>query len=441
MLLDAIGTGSMGQVYRASSKNDPGLYAVKVLPRRSMWNVRLARRQVRSFGQFQHPSVVPFVDVGTAGGLHYLVWPLVEGTTLEAMVAEHGKLPAEQAALIGVQVCQGLTLCQQNSIFHGLIKPSNVMLGADNQSRMLDFGIGCLLVENEGESLVDTMSTANTLTSGLDCAAPESIMDPTNRTPAGDQYSLGCTLYFCLTGRPPFPEGSAVEKMMAHQMKEPTPVVELAPDCPEGLAAVIAKLMAKKPDDRYSGTDEVAEALEPYLGSLAGMASASPAAVASGVRTPAPATRSSLATGGGGGPTARIGGGASAGWNSQTPGPKGTPTPPGLPARQPQPNPLPTGGVRASSVGGMGLPSRGTLHQPPEPEPVALTEDPGPAAEPNARSSTGWLKKDDGEEPKPMFGTLGVVLITVLVMAIVYGGFKFLPQYIPQLQQQQQQQK
>ena len=92
VLQDAIGQGSMGQVYKASSKNDNALYAVKVLPRRSMWNVRLARRQVRSFGQFSHNAVVPFVDVGTAGGLHYLVWPLAEGQTLEGLVQEHGRL-------------------------------------------------------------------------------------------------------------------------------------------------------------------------------------------------------------------------------------------------------------------------------------------------------------------------------------------------------------
>ena len=73
------------------------------------------------------------------------------------------------------------------------------------------------------------MSTANTLTSGLDCASPESIMEPTNRTPAGDQYSLGCVLYYCLTGRYPFPDGTAVEKMMAHQFKQPTPIREVAP--------------------------------------------------------------------------------------------------------------------------------------------------------------------------------------------------------------------
>src|SRR4051794_4210430 len=91
--LDAIGTWGMGQVFKASSKNDNAFYAVKVLPRRSMWNVRLARRQVRSFGQFSHPAVVPFVDVGTAGGLHFLAWPLVEGQTLEHLVTQEGKLP------------------------------------------------------------------------------------------------------------------------------------------------------------------------------------------------------------------------------------------------------------------------------------------------------------------------------------------------------------
>jgi serine/threonine-protein kinase len=110
------------------------------------------------------------------------------------------------------------------------------------------------------------MSTANTLTSGLDCASPESIMEPTNRTPAGDQYSLGCVLYYCLTGRVPFPEGSAVEKMMAHQTKDPMPISELAPDVPAGLIAVVERLMAKTPEGRYNGCDELVETLEPFLG-------------------------------------------------------------------------------------------------------------------------------------------------------------------------------
>ena len=238
-LMDALGAGSMGTVYKAQSKTDNRWYAVKVLPRRSMWNVRIARRKVRSFEQCQHPAVVPFVDVGTSGGMHYLAWPLVEGETLDKIVARDGKLSPEVAARYACQAAEGLELCHQQALFHGLLKPSNLMIGPENQVRILDFGIGCLLAETEGESLVDTMSTANSVNSGLDCASPESIMDPTNLTPAGDQYSLGCVLYFLVTGRYPFPDGTAVEKMMCHQHKQPTPLKELAPDAPDELVAIV----------------------------------------------------------------------------------------------------------------------------------------------------------------------------------------------------------
>ena len=265
ILMDSIGAGSMGQVYKASSKTDNQLYAVKVLPRRSMWNVRLARRQVRAFSQFTHPAVVPFIDVGTSGGLHYLVWPLVDGETLEVKLLRESRLSPDAVAHIGTQIAQGLASSHQHGLFHGFLKPSNVMIGADGQSRILDYGIGSLLAENEGESLVDTMSTANTLTSGLDCASPESIMEPTNRTPAGDQYSLGCVLYYCLSGRYPFADGTAVEKMMAHQFKQPTPIREVAPQTPDGLVAVIERLMQKSPESRYPGADEIVNALQPYL--------------------------------------------------------------------------------------------------------------------------------------------------------------------------------
>src|SRR5262245_31421589 len=220
-LMDALGAGSMGTVYKAQSKTDNGWYAVKVLPRRSMWNVRIARRKVRLFEQCQHPAVVPFIDVGTAGGMHYLAWPLVEGRTLDKIVEEQGKLTVEQAATWALNSAEGLAAAHNAGLFHGLLKPSNLMIAPDGTVKILDFGIGCLLAETEGESLVDTMSTANSVNSGLDCASPESIMDPTNLNAVGDQYSLGCVLYFCLTGRYPFPEGTAVEKMMCHQHKQP----------------------------------------------------------------------------------------------------------------------------------------------------------------------------------------------------------------------------
>src|SRR5215468_3767372 len=248
-LMDSLGQGSMGTVYKALSKTDGKWYAVKVLPRRSMWNVRLARRKVRQFEQCKHPSVVPFVDVGTAGGMHYLAWPMVEGETLEKFVEQRRKLPHAEAVAYVVQALEGLETCHAQGLFHGLLKPSNLMIGTDGQLRILDLGIGCLLAESEGESLVDTMSTANSVSSGLDCASPESILDPTNLTPRGDQYSLGCVLYYCLTGRYPFPDGTAVEKMMCHQHKQPTPLKELNPEVPAEVIAIIEKLMSKSPGD------------------------------------------------------------------------------------------------------------------------------------------------------------------------------------------------
>lgn len=269
-LKDSLGIGSMGTVYRAQSKTDQKEYAVKVLPRRSMWNVRIARRKVRAFEQCQHPAVVPFVDVGTSGGMHYLAWPLVEGETLERIVQAEGAFTPELAVHYALAAANGMKVVHDQGLFHGLLKPSNLMLGPDGQVRILDFGIGSLLAETEGESLVDTMSTANSVNSGLDCASPESIMDPTNLTPIGDQYSLGCVLYFFLAGQYPFPDGTAVEKMMAHQTKQPTPLGELNPNVPAELLEIVERLMEKDPAKRYANTAEVIQVLQPFAEGGAG---------------------------------------------------------------------------------------------------------------------------------------------------------------------------
>ncbi|QEL18928.1 serine/threonine protein kinase [Limnoglobus roseus] len=473
ILQDAIGQGSMGQVYKATSKNDTTTYAVKVLPRRSMWNVRLARRQVRSFGQFQHAAVLPFVDVGTAGGLHYLVWPMAEGQTLETLIQQNGRLPVNQAALIGMQVAQGLSIAHQNNLFHGLVKPSNIMLGGDGQARLLDFGIGSLLVENEGESLVDTMSTANTLTSGLDCASPESILEPTNRTPAGDQYSLGCILYNCLTGHPPFPEGSAVEKMMAHQTKEPDAIKDFNPDVPDAVVEVVRRLMAKKPEDRYAGLDEVVESLEPFIGEQVS-APAEPAAVSSPaglsgsrarlgslgngspnmptrmstpVLTPPPSP-SAFPSPGGSGMRSPAPSFPPAGPPKSNPAarasvpnfpPAPTPAQPVVPGRAnlgQRPN-LPTGGsnpgtkplpapvpMRSSQPA---FPNRAALNLPGfDPGEVPLTPattEPPPFADPSRQSMPGgWIPPDEDSSRGGAFGTLGIILAALLLAALVFLG-------------------
>lgn len=260
-LVADVGSGSMGTVYKARNKSDENWYAVKVLPRRSMWNVLVARRQVRAYEQCQHPTVVPFLDVGTSGGTHYLVWPFVEGEPLEGVIQQNGKLPLATAAQYIQQIAAGLGMCHRQGLVHGTLKPSNLMVASDGQVRILDFGIGSLLAAAEGESLIDTQSMANAQASGLDCVSPESIVEPTNLTPAGDQYSLGCVFYFCLSGRYPFPEETAVAKMVAHQTKQPTPIRELVPEMPTEMATIVERLMQKTPTDRYAHVEEIVDEL------------------------------------------------------------------------------------------------------------------------------------------------------------------------------------
>jgi hypothetical protein len=411
-LSDSIGTGSMGTVYKAMSKTDNKWYAVKVLPRRSMWNVRLARRQVRQFEQFTHPSVVPFVDVGTSGGLHYLSWPLIEGENMDTVIQREGKFSPEMAALYALQTAQGLQACHQHSIFHGLLKPSNMMLGPEGQIHILDLGIGALLAENEGESLVDTMSTANTLTSGLDCSSPESIMEPTNRTAFGDQYSLGCVLYFFLSGRYPFPDGSAVEKMMAHQYKQPTSIKELVPGIPDGLVTVVERLMQKKPEDRYASCEEAVEALR-QIASTA----------------PPPAKRP-VAKGAGGKPGAGADNGAKAppaaavNIRGQLKAGSATGTAKGAGARESAPppparEPSGRGGLRDSLTagvahkgGGQAPPPKRELPPEPEDEEDEEVED---SAEDEDEEEEGDENQEEGK-----FGTVVIIIGAILVCGVAF---------------------
>jgi serine/threonine-protein kinase len=259
-LSEAVGTGSMGTVYRAISSKDHKPYAVKVLPRRSMWNARMARRQVTAFEKCKHPAVVPFVDVGTAGAMHYLAWPFVEGESLQSLVQRTGRLEPKQAADYILQIAEGMAVCHQNGLIHGMLKPSNLLLGPDQKIRILDYGVGAIVGQGDAESLVDTRSTANVLAAELDCVSPECILDPSNRSGASDQYSLGCVLYYCLAGRFPF-EGTAAEKLQAHQSKQPEPIRSINTEVSESLAGVLDRLMQKKPTARYVDMKDLIAAL------------------------------------------------------------------------------------------------------------------------------------------------------------------------------------
>jgi serine/threonine-protein kinase len=260
-LTDCIGSGSLGPVYKALRKPEGSWFAVKVMPLRSMISIPTAWRYLRPFAQVDHPAVVRIVDMGSKGDNCYFVWPFCDGETLDKMVERKGKLRSEAVTHVALEIAAALDSCHRQGMFHGLLKPSNVLIRPDGQVRVLDFGLGVLLTTREGENLIDTMSHANTMVSNIDCASPESLSDPTQQGPSSDQYSLGCVLYYCLTGRHPFPEGSLMQKAVAHQTQQPTPVGVLNPDVTPELEAVIERLLQKAPADRFASVAEVGQSL------------------------------------------------------------------------------------------------------------------------------------------------------------------------------------
>ena len=261
-------------------------------------NLKTIADKVQALKQVRHPRVSALVNIGASGERIYLVWPYVEGgQRLEELLQRHGKMPPRQAAQIGLQIASGLQPYHEQGLFHGLLKPSDVLIGADRRVRVMDFGVGFLLTSERGKAILDTMTNGKTLAKGLDTASPEAILDSLARSPAGDQYSLGCILYRCLAGSYPFPYDNPVKKMLAHQSEYPTPVRDLAPDTPPALAVVVERLMSKAPEERYEQTADLAKDLQAVASNARAFAATAPtpargrAAVAHDVKKEAPAEK------------------------------------------------------------------------------------------------------------------------------------------------------
>jgi serine/threonine protein kinase len=262
-LIDVIGKGAMGTVFKARSAKDRGVYAVKVVPSRNVLNLKTVTEKIRALQQVRHPQVSALVTIGRCGERVYLVWPyLVGGQKLDDVLRKHGKLPVRNVVQLALQLATCLQPYHEHGLFHGLLKPSDVLIGTNGRVRVLDFGVGFVLTTERGKAILDTMTNSKAMAKGLDCASPESILDSLARSPAGDQYSLGCILYRCLTGSYPFPSDNPVKKMVAHQSEIPTPVRKLSPETPPALAAVVERLMEKAPEDRYESMGEVVDALQ-----------------------------------------------------------------------------------------------------------------------------------------------------------------------------------
>lgn len=263
VVTDTLGVGSLGTVYLAIGKADRAIYVVKLLPERCPITAREARRTAMAFPSESHPAVVPFLDAGTAPGGQYLVWPYVEGVSLAERVERSGPLSPAEAVRTAWQLSGALQFFERHGLLHGAVQPSNVLLGTDGHAKFLDSGLGAMIADGGEHSVIDTMSVACSNGRRLDYSAPEVLIDPMKRSVHSDQYSLGCTLYFALTGRPPFPEGTVVEKIAAHQSTEPVPLRALNRAVTPDLDAIVDRLMHKSPGGRFATTEDLLGALLP----------------------------------------------------------------------------------------------------------------------------------------------------------------------------------
>jgi serine/threonine protein kinase len=213
------------------------------------------RREVQAAAQLSHANIVTAYDAEQAGSLHLLVMEFVAGQSLAEVLDKKGPLPVANACHCARQVALGLQHAHERGMVHRDIKPQNLMLTPKGLVKILDFG----LAKIASESRTGTGLTAlNAYMGTPEYSAPEQTTDAHSADIRADLYSLGCTLYYLLAGRPPFREDTAVKTILAHHEKEPQPLPELRLDVSAGLWQVVARLLAKDPARRFQTPVEVA---------------------------------------------------------------------------------------------------------------------------------------------------------------------------------------
>jgi serine/threonine protein kinase len=264
-ILEVLGEGGMGVVYKAVHRLMDRVVALKVPHRRFLDHPGFTerfRREARAAARLVHPHIVLAHDAEQAGDVPFLVMEYVPGTSLDRLVAQHGPL-AVGAACDGIrQAALGLQHAHEHGMIHRDVKPANLLRTPAAQIKVLDFGLAQLA--REETSSAATATPPGALVGTPDYTAPEQARDHRSADARADVYSLGCTLYLLLIGRPPFPRGTALEKLLAHQDRTPPPLVQLRSDVPAALAHVVARMLAKDPADRPQSAAEVARLLAPF---------------------------------------------------------------------------------------------------------------------------------------------------------------------------------
>jgi serine/threonine protein kinase len=276
------GRGTFGPLFTARHTSKPGAFVIRVLPLRSLWKARQAKRVVRSLATgINHPAVAPVVDLDSANGFHYLVWPHSPSARLVERVSTGGPLPPGQAAALLGHLASALAACHARGAVHGALTPHSVALGSGGLPLLQELGAYALLVQNvvEDESLFDSLSAAFACGEVLAFAAPELADAPAAPAPEVDQYALGAVGYFALTGLRPYPHPALADQLRAKRAGPPPSAAIVNPAVPTELAAVIERMMAPDPAERFTTLGELEER-------LAALAVSEP--VAEAVPTPPP---------------------------------------------------------------------------------------------------------------------------------------------------------
>jgi serine/threonine-protein kinase len=273
-ILDTLGAGGMGRVYKAEHILMRRVVALKVVGALDDGLSGVAEderhaaflREVEAAARLSHPNVVAAFDAGEADGVRFLVMEYVDGSDLDRLVRALGPLPPRRACEYARQAAVALQYAYERGVLHRDVKPANLLLEPGDDPRgagrvkVLDLGLA--RAARDGDHGADG---SGRLSGTPDYIAPEVAHDAGSRDVRSDLYSLGCTVYFLLTGRVPFPGGTWTEKLLRHQYDAPVPLSELAPAVPPPVAAVVERLMAKAPADRYDTPAAVARALEEWL--------------------------------------------------------------------------------------------------------------------------------------------------------------------------------
>lgn len=252
-VLAPLGRGGMGIVYLARDSRNQHLLALKVLPaKRAREEDRLLarfRREMDLNQRVSHPHLARFYEAGVKQGVHYIAMEYIPGQSLHRLVSDEGPLEVPRAARLFAEVTLGLEHAHSRDLVHRDLKPSNLMITPNDHAKVLDLGLA--IIQGEVPEDRTIVGGQGYVVGTMDYLAPEQAGDVTQVDPRSDVYSLGCTLYFALTGQPPFPGGTALQKIKRHMNEEPIPVTELNPAVPPGFAALVQKMMAKDPQDRF----------------------------------------------------------------------------------------------------------------------------------------------------------------------------------------------